>query len=391
MIIAYQFFFPFTDESSGSDSSSEDETLNLSQNKPTEDQKQKSTASDKESFDGDTNFNRPAKRAKTGPSEPPPLQALEPGHSHSTVVSSHNTGISQDGNPPVLLKYIPQHQPLLHPSGHTPHISSHSNGVHTNELTNSGIPLTTNPPRPIFHFPSETTQSNGCLRMGHSSNLVTVHQNNHIPVSSVHHHSLAHSPAFRRTQAVELLLRLFPEQNRHVLELILRGCDDDIVQAIECILPSRDRMYRRSGSVDSATQGYSCQDPNCVYNQSRNEGSDMETGSAFSPVNSGNSRRHVESGELANTESVNRDSIQCSRVPASLHSPPETGSNPPVFIVHTSPAGSPSIERSIEGSTETNNNRQNDLKLTSCSVCGKKASGTDNFCSSCGRRLQLRY
>ena len=40
---------------------------------------------------------------------------------------------------------------------------------------------------------------------------------------------------------LELLSRLFPEQKRGVIELILKGCNGDIVQAIECILPSHER------------------------------------------------------------------------------------------------------------------------------------------------------
>ena len=44
-----------------------------------------------------------------------------------------------------------------------------------------------------------------------------------------------------RIPLMELLLRLFPSQKRSVLELILKGCHGNVLQAIECILPSHEK------------------------------------------------------------------------------------------------------------------------------------------------------
>lgn len=61
----------------------------------------------------------------------------------------------------------------------------------------------------------------------------------------------------RRQQqhSLELLCRLYPEQKRGVLELILKGCNYDLVQAIECILPSHERAIQQLSTLPS--QSYS--------------------------------------------------------------------------------------------------------------------------------------
>jgi len=48
---------------------------------------------------------------------------------------------------------------------------------------------------------------------------------------------------------LELLCRLYPEQKRGVLELILKGCNFDLVQAIECILPSHERAIQQLSTM----------------------------------------------------------------------------------------------------------------------------------------------
>lgn len=48
---------------------------------------------------------------------------------------------------------------------------------------------------------------------------------------------------------LELLIRLYPEQKRSVLEMILKGCNNDIVQAIECVLPSHERAIQQLSNL----------------------------------------------------------------------------------------------------------------------------------------------
>lgn len=40
---------------------------------------------------------------------------------------------------------------------------------------------------------------------------------------------------------IEVLIKIFPTLRRYILELILKGCDNDIVQAIECILATNNQ------------------------------------------------------------------------------------------------------------------------------------------------------
>ncbi|XP_048586083.1 doublesex- and mab-3-related transcription factor A2 isoform X3 [Nematostella vectensis] len=47
-------------------------------------------------------------------------------------------------------------------------------------------------------------------------------------------------------RAMNILTRLFPEQKLNVLELILKGCSGDIVQTIECVLPSHEEALARA-------------------------------------------------------------------------------------------------------------------------------------------------
>lgn len=55
----------------------------------------------------------------------------------------------------------------------------------------------------------------------------------------------------QQSRHLELLCRLYPEQKRGVLELILKGCNNDVVQAIECILPSHERAIQQLSALPS--------------------------------------------------------------------------------------------------------------------------------------------
>ena len=51
------------------------------------------------------------------------------------------------------------------------------------------------------------------------------------------------------TRYMDILTRLFPEQKRDVLELVLRGCGGDFAHAIECILPSHEEATFRGQRI----------------------------------------------------------------------------------------------------------------------------------------------
>lgn len=54
---------------------------------------------------------------------------------------------------------------------------------------------------------------------------------------------------------MNILTRLFPEQKRNVLELILKGCGGDVVQTIETVLPSHEEARARGQILASVPRG----------------------------------------------------------------------------------------------------------------------------------------
>ncbi|XP_068738646.1 doublesex and mab-3 related transcription factor 3, truncated-like [Montipora capricornis] len=54
---------------------------------------------------------------------------------------------------------------------------------------------------------------------------------------------------------MNLLTRLFPEQKRNVLELILKGCGGDVIQTIETVLPSHEEALARGQMLASVQRG----------------------------------------------------------------------------------------------------------------------------------------
>jgi len=60
---------------------------------------------------------------------------------------------------------------------------------------------------------------------------------------NINHHGIDYALLLRRNAPlkpppgpIEVLVKIFPTLRRYILELILKGCDNDIVNAIECIL-----------------------------------------------------------------------------------------------------------------------------------------------------------
>lgn len=53
---------------------------------------------------------------------------------------------------------------------------------------------------------------------------------------------------------IELLCRLFPTQKRSVLQLIYKGCNNDLIKTIECVLPSHEKAMA-SLKYQSLTMG----------------------------------------------------------------------------------------------------------------------------------------
>lgn len=54
---------------------------------------------------------------------------------------------------------------------------------------------------------------------------------------------------------MNILTRLFPEQKRNVLELILKGCGGDVIQTIETVLPSHEEALARGQILAGVPRG----------------------------------------------------------------------------------------------------------------------------------------
>lgn len=54
---------------------------------------------------------------------------------------------------------------------------------------------------------------------------------------------------------MNILTRLFPEQKRNVLELILKGCGGDVIQTIETVLPSHEEALARGQLLATVPRG----------------------------------------------------------------------------------------------------------------------------------------
>lgn len=55
-----------------------------------------------------------------------------------------------------------------------------------------------------------------------------------------------------RVPPLQLLSRLFPTQKQSVLELILKGCHGNVLQAIECVLPSHEKAMLLAKQSETA-------------------------------------------------------------------------------------------------------------------------------------------
>ena len=82
---------------------------------------------------------------------------------------------------------------------------------------------------------------------------------------------------------LELLSRLYPEQKRGVLELILKGCNNDIVQAIECILPSHERAIQQLSTLPSKSYSLTEASDTATRSYSHATSEKPPVGSAFIP------------------------------------------------------------------------------------------------------------
>ena len=186
--------------------------------------------------------------------------------------------------------------------------------------------------------------------------------------------------------SLELLQRIFPQQSRAILELILGACEEDVVKAIESLLPENNlRPFSFPLSVRSFGSGslISC---------------DGSSKSAFSPI--AKSPPYVYPGTLsAQSQSLKSPSEKSPGTPSAFQpvhsacSPPELSPSlserfqfPVVagyFFNRPAPSGLSLPLSSSQQKTSTAAPPSSKF----CRHCGFSSKMGDKFCSECGKAL----
>lgn len=177
-----------------------------------------------------------------------------------------------------------------------------------------------------------------------------------------------HGPINRKIHPdpIGLLTRAFPGHCKSVLEMVLQGCNGNVVQAIECLLSNQEKNRKPLMPMPMPLlAGY----PTSVHR-------DIHPG-IHAPV----IYRKPESFPHPFQQAL---PVNCRYPPP----PPLFKPKPPVSdysftmgnILPRKPEPSPTTEPRKSPTEERS-------KCRYCTHCGKKANNVDNFCACCGQKL----
>lgn len=158
---------------------------------------------------------------------------------------------------------------------------------------------------------------------------------------------------------LDLLIRAFPNHCRNVLEMVLQGCNGNVVQAIECILTHQEKNKPVVSIPMPLLAGY----PRDLHHPGLHPPLMYSKESFPHPFHSA--------------------------LPVNCRFPPP----PPLFKpkVSASPGYGFTVETILTRpaiTSEASKSPKDEISSTRfCTHCGKKASNTDNFCSCCGQKL----
>lgn len=184
--------------------------------------------------------------------------------------------------------------------------------------------------------------------------------------------------------SLELLQRIFPHQSKAILELILGACEEDVVKAIESLLPENNP---RPFPLPIPLRG---------YGSSPLISRDGSTKSAFSPI--AKSPPYVYPGPLpAQGQSLKSPCDKSPGTPSAFQpihscSPPELSPSmadrfqfPVVAGYFFNRPGSSTL-LSLNSAQQRNGPPQPGSKF--CGHCGYSSKVGDKFCSECGKSLE---
>lgn len=197
------------------------------------------------------------------------------------------------------------------------------------------------------------------------------------------------SPHRKETESfrssLQLLQRIFPQQSKAILELILGACEEDVVKAIESLLPENNpRPFSFPLSARSFGSGslISC---------------DGSTKSAFSPV--AKSPSFVYPGSIpAQSQSLKCPSEKSPGTPSAFQpvhscSPPELSPLMSERFQFPVVAGyffnrPPPSALSLSLSSQQQRTGTGPASAKFCRHCGFSSKLGDKFCSECGKALE---
>lgn len=150
---------------------------------------------------------------------------------------------------------------------------------------------------------------------------------------------------------MDLLSRAFPNHCKSVLEMVLQGCNGNVVQAIECLLTNKEKNKPLLPIPMPLLAGYP---------------RDIHPG--------------IHPSMLFRKDSFPHPFHQT--LPVNCRFPP-----PPPLFKPTKAPSSPSyvIDSILARNSSDKSTKEEPTRF--CTHCGKKASNTDNFCALCGQKL----
>lgn len=195
----------------------------------------------------------------------------------------------------------------------------------------------------------------------------------------------ARSPISKPTDvsssSIDLLQRIFPHQSRAVLELIMRSSGNDVVKAIESLIPDE------AGRNFSPTFPVSAR--NLATSYAGHNSKDDGRKSAFSPI--------AKSGNCVKTRNINNPQLSPFQPVHQTYACPDVS---PTYLEHfkypvlqgttynyNSHVSSPLLSLSNAKPVQVEGEVRPSLH---CANCGFKINLSDRFCSECGKCLRAQ-
>lgn len=178
--------------------------------------------------------------------------------------------------------------------------------------------------------------------------------------------------------SIDMLQRIFPQQSRAVLELIMRSSDNDVVKAIESLIPDG---INHSSNPPSVVSIQSFASPYGTYNSHPEE----RHKSAFSPITKNGVCLKKSGGQVSAFQPIHQPYSRAEVSPTAAIYPDHF--NYPVAVKSPQYARHASAALLSLSSSKHMHIQGEQRPTIHCSHCGFKINIGDKFCSECGKCL----